>query len=601
MRNAFHSHEPGAEVQHFAGNARHRGLSNLRYRATTADATGIVVSRRCQYAAAIRASVVRTLISAAALLLLLAPASVRCQEIWIGLRSPDYHATAARDWGELFKPTPDWEQLAGQIRVFFIGGGPFLLLPDDQLKAMAADLIRRHIALGVPLNSVATRPHEPCDRTEGYGDLSFVTRFISRLTQLGIRLQIIRLDGPLWFGHYVDCKLPVAELAPRVAETLRPMLQAFPDAVVGDVMPPVGLAQFPDWQANYLAFKRDLEAAVGHKLTFMHADVNWPQPDWPPAVAALARLAHGSGMKFGVIYNSGTQAPTDAAWVADAKRHFDELESLYGLIPEQAVFQTWTPRPTQIFPETSESAQSYLVAQYRLPRTHLTAQHSAAGVQGRLTQVNGPAVSGARIAIETLGDDPDRPPPVRSVSGTVPPQARFAILALRVNLECFCSGANDLLLGPLSYQETAGGSGHYEYRYATPPRSEAGLDITPTMVANQPLMRLKLAPSRDFGFNSPAFPVTPGAQFQFQVPLGSLNGDGLFGTAAVIWLDAQHKGIKREYIHVGNDATPIAQAVTDASGNFAAALPANIHWRQRPLLLHYAGSATLRAAYAAAP
>ena len=46
-------------------------------------------------------------------------------------------------------------------------------------------------------------------------------------------------------------------------------------------------------------------------------------------------------MQFGVIYNSDGEAPTDQAWVAEAKRHFDELETRYGLIPDQAVFQTW--------------------------------------------------------------------------------------------------------------------------------------------------------------------------------------------------------------------------------------------------------------------
>jgi hypothetical protein len=83
-------------------------------------------------------------------------------------------------------------------------------------------------------------------------------------------------------------------------------------------------------------------------------------------------------------------------------------------------------------------------------------------------------------------------------------------------------------------------------------------------------------------------------------PLGSLNGDGLFGRATVVWLDAKQQGFKRDNITVGNDAAPVAAAVTDALGNFAAALPENAHWR-RALLLDYAGSAALRAAYAAAP
>jgi len=505
-----------------------------------------------------------------------------------------------KDWNLLFQPNPGWDQLEGQIQVF-LASGLFLVTPDDQLKAIASDLAEHHIALAIELGAVTTRPGEDCDKTEGYVYPPVIPKILSEFARLGIRLQILRVDGPLWFGHYQFCKLPLAELVPRVAETLRPLFQAFPDLVVGDVEPPQALSQSPDWQATFLTFKRDFEAATGHKLAFLHMDVNWRQPDWPTAVAAMEHLAHGAGMKFGVIYNSDGQAPTDEVWVAEAKRHFDELETRYGLIPDQAIFHTWNDHPSHVFPESSDAAHSYLVAQYLLPRTRLTVQRSATGVQGRLTQISGQPVPGARIAVEVLGDDPGRTPPVRSVAGTVPPQARFAVLGLRVNSECWCSGANDLVFGPLSYRETAGGSVHYEYRDATPPRPEAGLTATPEVVANQPLMHLKVAPNRNFGFNSPVFPVTPGAQFQFQVPLGSLNASGLFGTATVVWLDAQRQGIKRANITVGDDATPIAAAVTDASGSFAASLPEKTHWQQRPLLLHYAGSPTLRAAYAAPP
>jgi hypothetical protein len=222
-------------------------------------------------------------------------------------------------------------------------------------------------------------------------------------------------------------------------------------------------------------------------------------------------------------------------------------------------------------------------------------------VQGRLTQVNGQPVPGAQVVIDALGDDPDRPPPLRSTSGTVPPQARFAVLALRLNTECWCSGPNDIVFGPLTYRETAGGSVHYEYRPEAAPRQQARVVATPVALANQTLMHVKAAPTDVYGFNSAVFPVTPGAQFQFQVPLAALNGHGLFGTTAVIWMNAQKQGIKRAVITVGSDPAQITTAVTDATGSYTAALPKGASWQQRPLLAHFAGSPTLRAAYAAPP
>jgi hypothetical protein len=602
----FHLHDRARQVQYFgrlSGSRPHNIRLGQASGVTTQIATSQLRAELLQYcscAAATVAGVTRVLIAVAALMLLRGPVSVRCQEIWFGPLSPDYGVTAVKDWSTLFHPNPEWNQLAGQIHVYQTADGFYRITPEDQLQAVTANATSHHIALAMEIGSITQRPDEACDRTEGYLAPSVVPAVIRKLTHSGARLQFIRLDGPVWFGHYQACKLTLAEIVRRVAETLRPLFLAFPDLVVGDVEPPQSLAQSPDWEATFLNFARQFEAATGHQLAFLQMDVNWRQPDWPGAITAMQRVAHGAGMKFGVIYNSDDEAATDQIWIAEAKRHFDELETRYGLIPDQAVFGTWNRHPTRVFPETSDDSHSFLVAQYLLPRTHLAVQRSAAGVLGRLTALGGHAVPGARIVIDALGVDPRSPPPLRSVAGTVPPQARFAVLGLRVNTECWCAGENDLLLGTFSYRETAEGSAHYEYRYAAPPRIKAGVVAMPASEVNLPLVRLKVAADRNLGFNSPAFPVTPNAKFQLQVPLGSLNGEGMFGTAVVIWLDAQQKGFRRDNIRVGNDAAPIAAAVTDASGSFAAALPENAHWRQRPLLAHYAGAPTLRAAYAVA-
>lgn len=601
MRSAVNSHESGSEVQYFAAGANTCGRGSAGLGRIADGATRTTASLHCRAcAAAARARAALGLLPMVALLLVLVPASVRGQEVWFGPRTPDYGVPGVKDWAMMFHPNAEWDQLAVQMQVFLAAAGFYLITPDDQLKAMASDLSRRHIALAMETGAVAQKPNEPCSQREGYPAPWVTPKVVEKLTRLGIRLQFIRMDGTLWFGHYdpAGCKLPLSEITPRVVETMRPYLQAFPGVVIGDVEGVQALSQFPDWQANYLALKSNVERALGRKLMFLHLDIDWQQPDWPTAIAAAARLAHGTGEKLGVIYNDGLAA-TDQAWVADAKRHFDELETRYGLIPDQAVFHTWADHPTHIFPKTSDSAHSYLIAQYLLPRTHLVVQRTATGVQGLLSQVSGQPVAGARISIDVLGDDPSRPPLARDVSGTVPPKARFAVLGLRVNTECWCSGANDLLLGTLSYQETSGGSVRYAYRYAPPARTQAGLAVTPDLIADQPLVHLKVAPGGSVGFNSPVFPVTPGAQFRFQVPLASLNGSGMFGTAAVIFMDARQQGFQRANITVGNDAAPAAAAVTDVSGRFAAALPENMHWRERPLLLHYAGSPTLRAAYAA--
>lgn len=523
------------------------------------------------------------------------------QQIWFGPRTPDYGATAAVDWSQMFAASSNWQKLAVQIQVFIGSTTFFLKIPDNELKAMAAALTAHGIALAMPVQAIAARPNEPCGKHEGFGDAWVAPKAIDKLTRLGVKLQILRIDGPVWFGHYdpTSCKLPIAEVAARVAAVLKQYLAAFPDVQIGDVEGPQALEQFADWQTTYATFKHDLESKIGRRLTFLHVDVGWRQPSWPTAITAMARFAHANGMAFGVIYDSDAEAPTDRAWVAGAKAHFDQLETRYGLISEQAVFQTWNQRPTHIFPETDDSAQSWLVAQYLLPRTQLSAHRTATGVAGRLTQTNGQPVAGAPVIVKTLGDDPTQPPPVRVATGTVPPDARFAMLGLRVNQECWCSGDNDLIIGTASYRETAGGNAQYAYTYRAPATKDAVRSLVPSVVGRQQMLRARIAQGGNFGFTSPIFQVTPGAQFEFRIPIATLNGSGMFGTATVIWLDAQRHGLRRTNIVVGDDAATLATTRTDASGGFSVALPATSNWQQRPILLHYAGSPTLRAAYAA--
>ena len=540
----------------------------------------------------------------AGLVAALTPGAGWAQQIWLGPRALNVNQPAAADWNLLFAPNPDWHLLARQINVFLIPTNALLLTPPAQLRAMEASLARHHIALAMPVQSVLPPAGATCGHQEGYADAWVAPKLIAKLRPLGVRLDILRLDGPLWFGHYAtgpgSCHLPIPVLARQVAAAIAPYLAAYPHAELGDVEGPQALAQHPHWQANYLAFKRALEADTGRKLAFLQADVNWREPDWPTALSAEATFAHRAGMKFGIIYDSDSLARSSADWVARARVAFDQAETLYHLIPDAAVFQTWNEIPDHIFPETAPGAQSRLVALYLRPRTALSLTRQGRVLRGRLTAA-GAGVAGANVRIDALGTAPGQAPPLRVAQGRVPAKARFAILGLRVNSECLCAGDNNLLFGTLSYQETAGGADHAAKFFMPPPHLAPGVRLRPEVIGGAPLLHLRVGPDAAFGFNSRIFPVTPGARFRFSVPLGTLNGRGLFGTATLIWLDAQQHGLFRTNITLGADAHPVATARTDAGGGFTLQLPAGRGLAHQALRAFYPGSHTTRAAYAALP
>lgn len=472
---------------------------------------------------------------------------------------------------------------------------------------MGADLAARHIGLAIPIQSIARVPGEACGHEEGYGPTSDSARTAARLAALGLPLRYIRLDEPVWFGHYDQnpqgCRLPVAEIARRVALNMREYLQHFPELSVGTVETVPGASGEPDWAAQFHAFAQALAADIGKNLTFMHTDVNWRLPHWDTSLKSMANFAHSQGLQFGVIYNADIQDATDATWVASARQHFEEFESADGVIPEQAVMQTWDPHPARVLPIESATTLGGLVGQYILPRTRFEATRSAGGVHGRLVDAAGRPVVGAHIRVQAIGADPSRPLPVRTVSGSVPPNARFAILGMRVNTECVCDGANDLFVGDLTYRETAGGNARQSYDMpAAAARLQAGAKggavIQSVAIGGQPAVHVVVRPHQKFGFNSPQFSVTPGAHFEYGAPLGAVGDTGLFGAVVIIWLDANQHGIARVDITLPSDRTEVTTVTTGAGGQFVLPPQAVRAASGRSLRLEFDGDGRERGAVA---
>ncbi|HEX6440729.1 MAG TPA: hypothetical protein VF007_00980, partial [Stellaceae bacterium] len=142
------------------------------------------------------------------------------------------------------------------------------------------------------------------------------------------------------------------------------------------------------------------------------------------------------------------------------------------------------------------------------------------------------------------------------------------ILGLRVNAECFCAGANDLLLGDMTYEESGGGSVKQTLRTADVAKAVRGEGIAVTAASGGDI-RLQVRREQQIVDNSPKFAVTPGAHYDFRVPLGSVNGDGLSGTATIIWLNAEGKGLSRSNLGDNGSRTPAGTATTDRDGGFS--------------------------------
>ena len=111
------------------------------------------------------------------------------------------------------------------------------------------------------------------------------------------------------------------------------------------------------------------------------------------------------------------------------------------------------PQPAQMLPETQPGTMTWLVNRYLAAPTRLTLRHADGRLAGELTDDAGHPLAGVPVTLsaELLGEWGN--PAVHTRSGRVPAQAVAAVLALRINVECGCSGPADIGIGLMRYHD----------------------------------------------------------------------------------------------------------------------------------------------------
>jgi len=530
------------------------------------------------------------------------------QEIWFSPRQHWKPGTGVADWHEQFLSDASWPKAAAKVKVFVLTEGPIRDMTDAELATMAGFLTKHRMEIALEMGIIEKEYNSKYGGGEGYMFPGEIGNMAKRLRQAGITPNYIRMDEPIWFGHYnkndAYCQqLSIDDLVKRIARNAREMTGVFPDMKIVDIVTIPPLTMQSDWRQTYKEFKEKLEAALGKPITAVQVDVQWSNPSWKHDLKEFADYAHGLGMKVGIIYNSDGGGANDREWLQNAEKGFTKIESELGLIPEQPVMQSWESFPTRSLPETSDTAHTYLIARYLLPRTRIAAQRKAESIEGLLIDERGRPVSGAKVTMDAPVFTESKPLPVVSASGTVPNKAKSAIMGIRINCECLSDGKSDLLVGKFTYQESGTGTVSKTLDYpaevqrSKPPKIKAEI----TTVGGQSVAHLMVDPGQTVGFNSPAFAVTPGAQYQFRAQADLISGEGLYGRIILIWLDDKNHGISACPLIVTRKYTPCSLTVTGKNGQFSIALPKEKNATAGPLRLSFAGTPELRPAITVIP
>jgi hypothetical protein len=368
------------------------------------------------------------------------------------------------------------------------------------------------------------------------------------------------MDEPLWFGHHFtganSCQDTIQAVAQQVAENVKALREVFPNIRIGDIEPVSSYGTPSDWPAQILEFADAYRAVTGTPLDFFHADVDWRR-DWRRALDDLTPRLREAGIRFGIIYDADPEDIDDIRWTKHAEARFESVEAYEALRPDDAILQSWMLHPTHMLPEDQPGTMTNLVLRYARAQPHLSLVHDTQGLSGRLTAQDGAPMAGMPIELSTSELSAGAHPTPRTIGGIVPSLAAFGVAALRVNKECGCEGgAGNLAFGTPVYRD-AGGS-----------------VASQGMGGEGAIQQRRIESGQPFSMTGKPFAVSPGADFVMQLPLDASASLAHAGYAAVIFLDARKKEIKRLTVNLEPSELPLGEVRTDASGAFALPLAA---------------------------
>jgi hypothetical protein len=144
-------------------------------------------------------------------------------------------------------------------------------------------------------------------------------------------------------------------------------------------------------------------------------------------------------------------------------------------------------------------------------------------------------------------------------SGTVPLAAHSAIVALRLNTECECSGSGEVGVGTIGYADDGGNNAERGLKTANATKNNLQPDA-PT--------QFTVTAGKQILMNSKSFPVSPGHIYRLKVPMRATRDAVGAGYVALVFLGPDGKEIKRDRVPITQSESRRAVVSTDLNGHF---------------------------------
>ncbi len=297
-------------------------------------------------------------------------ANAEAESIWLAPKAPypPAHIVASPDLMNMFQPDAPWNIVSANVAVLKLPTQFLAWVPSIQLTIILDDLKRRGIKLGLESLAQSVLNQPVCGQgVEGYGVPEQADKIAAKVIAAGGTISFVAMDEPLFFGHFFDgltaCHSSVQNVAERVAAIIGRYRAAFPDVVIGDIEP-AGAPMIDGWSDAFTKWVSAFRITVGTPLGFLHVDSDWNNPNHVSGLIRSIKLAEQNGLRTGVIYNGRDNDTSNEEWIDHARINIHDVEAALGHVPDEVIFQSWTPYPSMIMPETNNYTLTGLICYY---------------------------------------------------------------------------------------------------------------------------------------------------------------------------------------------------------------------------------------------
>ena len=291
----------------------------------------------------------------------------RAQQVWFAPPDnlPRGQTVLGPDFDDLFSPSTSWDGALSRVDVFEITPRYSFASPEASLTHVLQVLGQHHVKVAVAMQAVTKRPD--CGAgLEGMTPANGATPIVRRMKKLGADVKYVTMDEPVYFAHFFkgpkSCQYDLNTLVDAIVPTAKAVLKEYPDALIGE-SEPVGSTLAPNWLQDLATYIDLYKEKVGKPLSFIQADITWGS-NWQPQLRQLQAMLKNKHVKLGVIFNAPGPVASDEAWVANAARNMDAVNSALDGAPDQAIIMSWTKHPSHILPETSAGSLTAVLRQY---------------------------------------------------------------------------------------------------------------------------------------------------------------------------------------------------------------------------------------------